>query len=121
MSVNKETFEQRRDFKETFEQRRDFNEDLQASGAPLANWRQADRLPDHLVPTHCCFCGVQCGMYLKVAGGEVIGVEPRVFPHNRGALCPKGVMAYQQVHHPERLTYPMLRRGGKGGTLERVS
>jgi hypothetical protein len=37
MSVNKETFEQRRDFKETFEQRRDFNEDLQASGAPLAN------------------------------------------------------------------------------------
>jgi assimilatory nitrate reductase catalytic subunit len=96
--------------KETFEQRRDFNEDLQASGAPLANWRQADRLPDHLVPTHCCFCGVQCGMYLKVAGGEVIGVEPRVFPHNRGALCPKGVVAYQQVHHAERLTYPMLRR-----------
>jgi assimilatory nitrate reductase catalytic subunit len=107
--------------KDTFERRRDFNYDLQASRASVEGWRQADRLPDHLVPTHCCFCGVQCGMYLKVAGGEVIGVEPRVFPHNRGALCPKGVVAYQQVHHPERLTSPMLRRGGKGGTLERVS
>ncbi|HZU00637.1 MAG TPA: molybdopterin-dependent oxidoreductase, partial [Ktedonobacteraceae bacterium] len=74
-----------------------------------------------LVPTHCAFCGVQCGMYLKVADGKVIGVESRDFPHNRGCLCPKGVVAYQQVDHPDRLHYPMIRRGGKGGKLERAS
>ncbi|MDQ6644059.1 MAG: molybdopterin oxidoreductase family protein, partial [Chloroflexota bacterium] len=45
----------------------------------------------------------------------------RDFPHNRGSLCPKGVVAYQQVEHPDRLRYPMIRRGGKGGKLERAS
>ena len=73
------------------------------------------------MPTHCAFCGVQCGMYLRVNGGKVIGVEPRDYPHNRGSLCPKGVVAYQQQNHPERLRYPMIRRGGKGGTLERAT
>jgi hypothetical protein len=81
----------------------------------------AARVPESLVPTHCAFCGVQCGMYLKVADGKVIGVEARDFPHNRGSLCPKGVVAYQQVNHPDRLHYPMIRRGGKGGKLERAS
>ena len=60
-------------------------------------------------------------MYLQVADGKVVGVEPRDYPHNRGSLCPKGVVAYQQVGHPDRLTYPMVRRGGKGGRLERAS
>ncbi len=48
----------------------------------------------------------------KVANGKVIGVEARDFPHNRGSLCLKGVVAYQQVDHPDRLRYPMIRRGG---------
>jgi len=76
---------------------------------------------ERLVPTQCSFCGVQCGMHLKVADGAVIGVEPRDFPHNRGSLCPKGVVAYQQVNHPDRLLHPLVRRGGKGGRLEQAS
>lgn len=107
--------------KDFFRPERDFNYDFQSAGPNPAGWEQADRLPDALVPTHCCFCGVQCGMYLRVADGQVIGVEPRDFPHNRGMLCPKGVVAYQQVNHPERLKYPMIRRGGEGGRLERAS
>lgn len=98
-----------------------FNYDLQESGLTREGWQQADRVPSGLVPTHCSFCGVQCAMYLKVAGDEVIGVEPRDYPHNRGSLCPKGVVAYQQANHPDRLLYPMIRRGGKGGRLERAS
>src|SRR4029079_1853508 len=78
-------------------------------------------LPEVLVPTHCAFCGVQCGMNLRVRDDAVIGVEPRNYPHNRGMLCPKGVVAYQQVNHPDRLTYPMIRRGGKRGQLARAS
>ena len=105
----------------TFVPLRDFNYDFQSTGSSPARWQEADVVPDRLVPTHCCFCGVQCGMFLKVNDGRVIGVESRDFPHNRGSLCPKGVVAYQQVNHPERLTHPLIRRGGKGSPLERAS
>ncbi|MCZ7569094.1 MAG: nitrate reductase [Ardenticatenaceae bacterium] len=107
--------------KDFFSPERDFNYDFQSTGPMLVGWEDADRFPEAVVPTHCSFCGVQCGMYLRVADGLVIGVEPRNFPHNRGMLCPKGVVAYQQVDHPDRLRYPMIRRGGKGGRLERAT
>ena len=111
MSVNK-------DF---FQPERDFNYDFQSAGKPPTGWSEAARVPETLVPTHCCFCGVQCGMFLKVVNGKVTGVEARDFPHNRGSLCPKGVVAYQQVDHPDRLRYPMIRRGGKAGQMERAT
>jgi len=50
-------------------------------------------------------------MHLRVAGGRVIGVEPRMDTHNEGKLCPKGVAAYQQISHPDRLTHPLVRDG----------
>ena len=62
--------------------------------------------PDKLVATHCCFCGQQCGMFLKVKDNQVIGVEPRYdFPFNQGKLCPKGVKRYLQNGHPDRLLH----------------
>ncbi len=83
---------------------------------------QSDEEIDKYVPTHCCYCGVQCGMYLKVDSGKVVGVEPRYdFPVNQGMLCPKGATAYQTVNHPDRLTHPLMRRGGKGSPLERAT
>src|SRR6516164_9993828 len=67
--------------------------------------------PDRLVKTHCCFCGQQCGIQLKVHGNEVIGFEPwEDFPFNHGMLCPKGVKRYMQSSHPDRLLTPMMRR-----------
>ncbi|HEV8487060.1 MAG TPA: molybdopterin-dependent oxidoreductase, partial [Blastocatellia bacterium] len=60
--------------------------------------------PDRLVKTHCCFCGQQCGIQLKVRENQVIGFEPwEDFPFNRGMLCPKGVKRYLQGSHPDRL------------------
>ena len=60
--------------------------------------------PDRLVKTHCCFCGQQCGIQLKVKDNAVIGFEPwEEFPFNRGMLCPKGVKRYLQGSHPDRL------------------
>ncbi len=57
-----------------------------------------------LVKTHCCFCGQQCGIQLKVKANEVIGFEPwEEFPFNQGMLCPKGVKRYLQGSHPDRL------------------
>jgi assimilatory nitrate reductase catalytic subunit len=81
----------------------------EAGADPAARWR-ATRAGERLVPTHCSFCGVQCGMYLRVdAGGRVFGVEPRNHDINKQRLCPKGVVAYQQVNHPDRLLTPLMR------------
>jgi len=66
--------------------------------------------PDKLVKTHCCFCGQQCGVQLKVKDNEVIGFEPwEDFPFNRGMLCPKGVKRYLQGSHPDRLLTALRR------------
>lgn len=66
--------------------------------------------PDRLVKTHCCFCGQQCGIQLKVKDNEVIGFEPwEEFPFNKGMLCPKGVKRYLQGAHPDRLITALRR------------
>src|SRR5258708_1044836 len=76
-----------------------------SSGARLGATGEADRL----VKTHCCFCGQQCGIQLKVKDNEVIGFEPwDEFPFNRGMLCPKGVKRYMQDGHPDRLLDPLM-------------
>ena len=86
--------------------------------SPYDGWR-ADRVIDKVVPTHCPYCAVQCGMNLLVEKDHVVGVEPRYdFPVNEGRLCPKGVTAYLQVHHPDRLLYPLIKRNGQ---FERAS
>ena len=72
--------------------------------------------PDRLVKTHCCFCGQQCGIQLKVRDNQVIGFEPwEDFPFNRGMLCPKGVKRYLQGSHPDRLTSALRRDTAAAG------
>lgn len=81
--------------------------------APIGGW-QADREIDKVVPTHCPYCAVQCGMNLLVEKGNLVGFEPRYdFPVNEGRLCPKGVTAYLQTHHPDRLLHPLIKRNGE--------
>lgn len=85
---------------------------------PKGGW-SAQREIEKMVPTHCPYCAVQCGMNLLVEKGSVVGVEPRYdFPVNEGRMCPKGVTAYLQTHHPDRLLYPMIKRNGN---FERAS
>lgn len=77
---------------------------------PAGGWDNGE--PDRLVKTHCCFCGVQCGIQLKVRNDKVIGFEPwDEFPVNKGKLCPKGVKRYLQNDHPDRLLSPLIRSG----------
>ena len=65
---------------------------------------------DREVKTHCCFCGQQCGIKLKVKEEQVVGFEPWYdFPFNQGKLCPKGVKRYLQGGHPDRLLEPLER------------
>jgi assimilatory nitrate reductase catalytic subunit len=77
--------------------------------APPGGW-DAGIDPDRTVKTHCCFCGQQCGIKLKVKDNEVVGFEPWYeFPFNEGKLCPKGVKRYLQGNHPDRLLHPLER------------
>jgi assimilatory nitrate reductase catalytic subunit len=77
-----------------------------SSGERLDRGVEADRL----VKTHCCFCGQQCGIQLKVKDNSLIGFEPwEEFPFNRGMLCPKGVKRYLQGSHPDRLLHAYRR------------
>src|SRR5687768_14374049 len=86
--------------------------------APYGGWK-SDRAIDRVVPTHCPYCAVQCGMNLLVEDNKLVGFEPRYdFPVNEGRLCPKGVTAYLQTHHPDRLLYPLIKRNGE---FERAS
>lgn len=73
--------------------------------------------PDRYVKTHCCFCGQQCGLQLKVKDNTIVGVEPWYeFPFNGGMLCPKGVKRYLQQAHPDRLLHAFEKSSsGDGG------
>ncbi len=81
---------------------------------PPGGWHaESQHEGDKLVKTHCCFCGQQCGIQLKVRENRVIGFEPwEDFPFNRGMLCPKGVKRYLQGSHPDRLLDPLMRTPG---------
>ena len=78
---------------------------------PPGGWKDESTHPaEKLVKTHCCFCGQQCGIQLKVRENQIIGFEPwEDFPFNRGMLCPKGVKRYMQNTHPDRLLSPLMR------------
>lgn len=71
--------------------------------------------PDRVVKTHCCFCGMQCGIKLLAKNNKIVGFEPWMeFPFNEGRLCPKGVQRYMQDNHPDRLTSPLISKPGVG-------
>jgi hypothetical protein len=81
---------------------------------PAGGWVASEE-QDRMVKTHCCFCGQQCGIQLRVRNNKVVGWEPWAdFPFNFGKLCPKGVKRYMQDEHPDRLKHPLLRVAGKG-------
>ena len=70
--------------------------------------------PTREVKTVCPYCGVGCGIYLGLRGGEIVSVEgDRESPVNKGRLCVKGRFGIADfVHHPERLTSPLIRKDG---------
>ena len=66
--------------------------------------------------TTCTFCGVGCQVDLNVDPEQqrIVKVtsEPS-YVSNEGNLCVKGRFAFNFVHHPDRLTVPLV-RGGDG-------
>jgi formate dehydrogenase major subunit/formate dehydrogenase alpha subunit len=71
-------------------------------------------LPEKVVTTTCTYCGVGCQLDLNVktvqGREQIIRVtsNPKA-PVNGMHLCVKGRYGYDFVHHPDRLTSPMVR------------
>jgi formate dehydrogenase alpha subunit len=71
-------------------------------------------IPISEVETTCPYCGVGCIMYLGIRDGSIVSVQgSRNSQTNTGRLCVKGRYGIAEfVHHPERLTAPLIRREG---------
>lgn len=101
-------------------------EEITTQFGPSLAYAQGPRLesgvtPDKMVKTHCCFCGQQCGIILKVKDQQVIGFEPWYdFPFNKGMLCPKGVKRYLQGGHPDRLLTALERDPQSSGGFRKI-
>jgi predicted molibdopterin-dependent oxidoreductase YjgC len=69
---------------------------------------------DKTVVTTCPYCGVGCSMELHIRDGRIAGVRAGVPGSVNGySLCVKGRFGLDFVHHPDRLTRPLLRREGE--------
>ena len=77
--------------------------------------RQQCRIWDaRAVRTVCPFCGCGCTIDLQVKDGRVVQVtSPVGVGAGEGNLCVKGRYGFQFIGHPERLTQPLVRRGGE--------
>jgi predicted molibdopterin-dependent oxidoreductase YjgC len=65
------------------------------------------------VTTTCPYCGVGCQFDLNVKDGKVIGVTSMNGDVNGRTLCVKGRFGYGFIHHPDRLTTPLVKKDGK--------
>ena len=62
------------------------------------------------VRSTCPYCGVGCQVELQVKDQRIIHVEaPFEVAPNYGRLCSKGRFGVDFVHHPSRLTHPLIR------------
>lgn len=63
--------------------------------------------------THCPYCALQCAMSVTRSEAGEATVSPREFPTNQGRLCQKGWTSGALLDVPDRLTTPLVRRGGE--------
>src|SRR3954447_18843871 len=74
--------------------------------------------------THCPYCALQCAMRLAPPepaaapdapdrAAPPVAVAGRDFPTNRGGLCQKGWTSARVLRATDRLTTPLVRRGGE--------
>ena len=75
------------------------------------------------VRTICRACLNNCGMIAHVRDGKVVKLEGDPDdPMNKGAACAKGLAGIQALYNPNRIKYPMKRRGERGSNdWERIS
>src|SRR5881396_4036615 len=78
--------------------------------APAKNAYQV--VADKKVDSVCPYCGVGCQLTYHVKDNRIVRVEGRDGPANHERLCVKGRFGFDYVHHPQRLTKPLIRKPG---------
>jgi formate dehydrogenase major subunit len=68
--------------------------------------------PDRQVESVCPYCGVGCQLVFKMKDDRIVAVEGKDGPANHNRLCVKGRFGFDYVHHPDRLTEPLIRKDG---------
>ena len=68
--------------------------------------------PDRTVDSLCPYCGVGCQVTYHVEGERILYADGRDGPANHNRLCVKGRFGFDYIHHPHRLTVPLVRRDG---------
>jgi len=90
-----------------------------AIGLSIPKKLQAGNLVDKWVKGACRFCGTGCAVYVGVKGGKIVSVRGNPKGKtNFGFLCVKGALGYKSMYHPDRIKYPLIKKGGK---FERAS
>jgi formate dehydrogenase major subunit len=69
---------------------------------------------DRTVDSVCPFCGVGCQVTYHLKDDRIVKVEGKNGPANEQRLCVKGRFGLDYVHHPHRLTVPLIRKDGVG-------
>ena len=59
----------------------------------------------------CRYCGTGCGLFVGARQGKVVSVKGDRDNHNAGFLCLKGFLLPQIMDAPDRLKYPLVRKG----------
>ncbi|MBC7799748.1 MAG: formate dehydrogenase subunit alpha [Gemmatimonadaceae bacterium] len=65
--------------------------------------------PDKKVDSLCPYCGVGCQVTYEVKDKRVVYATGRDGPANHNRLCVKGRFGFDYIHHPHRLTKPLMR------------
>jgi len=76
------------------------------------------------IRTHCArFDHGGCGLEVLVENGHASRVRPdKMDTRSKGYVCPKGLASLERIYHPQRLLYPMKRKGDRGeGRWEKIS
>ncbi|WP_170162604.1 formate dehydrogenase subunit alpha [Methylocystis hirsuta] len=70
----------------------------------------------------CNFCGTGCALEFETEGNKIVAVNASTkSPANAGNLCVKGRFGMDFIQSPDRLTKPLIRRGGKDSPFEEAS
>ncbi|HZT86439.1 MAG TPA: formate dehydrogenase subunit alpha [Stellaceae bacterium] len=72
----------------------------------------SDNAPEQHVDSVCPYCGVGCQLTYHIKNDRIVAVDGRDGPSNQNRLCVKGRFGFDYVHHPDRLTEPLIRKEG---------
>jgi len=67
------------------------------------------------VPTTCGMCEAGCGILAFIENERAVTVQGNpLHPNNRGKICAKGIAGINYLYDPERIIFPIKRRGARG-------